>query len=119
MLEELQAAASSESEPERIFAAALVKALPSSITAKQQVDVDTSRGRYRVDFMLSGVKRYRVAVEVDGMAYHADTMAEDRQRDRALAEAGIVTVRFMASEIYENAAVCAYEATDIALSWVG
>lgn len=64
-----------------------------------QVPIDTTRGRYRVDFLLAGT---RVVVEFDGVGkYDAGGAAfrAEKIREAALAEAGFVVVRFVWSDL--------------------
>jgi very-short-patch-repair endonuclease len=76
-------------------------------------------GRYTLDFCLQfvGARGQRVAVEVDGHHWHERTKEQaraDRQRDRSLLAADIITVRFTGSEVWECADRCAAEAIDLA-----
>ena len=79
----------------------------------QQVKID----QYRVDFCLAAElpnsgRTAVVAVECDGHDFHERTkeqVARDKARDRALALAGVVTMRFAGSEIWKDAGDCADE----------
>jgi very-short-patch-repair endonuclease len=72
----------------------------------------------RLDFVLRGSSGRRVAIEVDGFAYHERTQEQaegDRARDRTLLAMGIVTLRFMAKAVFADPTKCADEAFAIAL----
>lgn len=59
----------------------------------------------------------RVAVEVDGWAYHGqkqEQFASDRQRDRQLFDAGWTTIRFAAGDVLRNPQAVADELLGIA-----
>jgi len=65
-------------------------------------------GPYRVDFLW---RNARIVVEMDGRATHDTAMAfaEDRSRDRALAAAGYLVLRFTWAEVVYHAAAVAAE----------
>lgn len=70
---------------------------------------------YRVDFLLEGMD-IRIAIECDGHDFHDRTKqqaAYDRARDRELLKAGVFTVRFTGSEIFNNAERCAKDAINV------
>jgi very-short-patch-repair endonuclease len=58
-------------------------------------------GRYEVDF---GLPRYRVAIEVDGWAFHADRFEADRIRDNDLAALGWLVLRFTWTQVKHKSA---------------
>lgn len=72
-------------------------------TITPQHSVSTPGQTYRVDFALERGER-KVAVEVDGWAFHADPVAtsRDAQRDSALSKAGWHVVRLNAWEIVRS-----------------
>lgn len=69
-------------------------------------------GRYRLDFALPASK---VAIELDGYAYHSskDAFVKDRARQRTLEAAGWRVIRFAGSEITTNAAACVAQAISV------
>jgi len=109
----------SESPPEELLLAALTALLPRGMTLEQQVVIKTGRAAYRADFILNGGGRSRVVVEVDSIRHHStfERMVTDRRRDRSMAALGILTLRFMATEVFESPEMCAFEAIEIAEAW--
>lgn len=98
-----------ESPAEKEMCGLLLRAVEGAIYVKPELVVfiepqkQVADGKYRVDWLLeNGDKRF--AVEVDGLAYHGDQVAfqRDRQRDRVLQESGFVVVRFTAKEVFEQ-----------------
>lgn len=110
----------SESPPEELLLTALTALLPTGMNLEQQVVIKTDRAAYRADFILNGGGNSRVVVEVDSLRHHGafERMVTDRQRDRTMAALGILTLRFMATEVLESAEACALEATEIAKVWL-
>jgi len=109
-----------ESVLEQLLAAHLLSvartvALVEEVTVEPQHEVETSAGRFRVDFLVRGRvegRPVRLAVECDGHTYHDKTKeqaARDRQRDRALKLAGYDVIRFAGTEILEDPEECALE----------
>lgn len=80
------------------------------IVAAPQVTV----GKHRVDFLFvaenfDGGQHICVAVECDGHEFHEKTKeqaARDKARDRDLAAAGIIVLRFTGSEIWRDPVGC-------------
>lgn len=67
-------------------------------------------GRYRFDFAFLDKRRaIQYAVEIDGHDYHKtkEQRYHDYKRERYLMERDFLVVRFMASEVYQNAKGCA------------
>ena len=96
-------------------------ALPLVIAADGrclELDAQSPAAGRRLDFVLRGSSGRRVAIEVDGFAYHERTQEQaeaDRSRDRELLAIGIVTLRFMAKAVFADPTKCADEAFAIAL----
>lgn len=62
---------------------------------------------------------FTLAVEVDGHDFHERTKQQarrDKQRDRQLLAAGLQTVRFTGSEVWEDCRRCAQESIDLLLA---
>lgn len=93
---------------------------PLALVAHQVAIPRKSGGRYVVDFLMaaqsfSEAPDILVAIECDGHDFHERTKeqaARDKERDRELAFAGIITLRFTGSEIWNNAESCAQQAVD-------
>lgn len=103
-----------ESLPEKALLDAVFGVFPGDINAEPQLEVETDRGCFRIDIAVTSSRdeRVRVAVEVDGFAYHDMTPAKaerDRQRDRALMRAGWRVMRFSAAEVLRGPKACAIE----------
>ena len=64
--------------------------------------------RYRIDFMIPTPNGGRLAIECDGLQYHAAPSAyiSDRQRDNRLIAEGITPVRFSSVEINNDIEGC-------------
>lgn len=61
---------------------------------------------------------WRVAIEVDGHAYHERTKEQadrDRKRDRDMLREDVVMLRFTGSEVWRGADDCAREALSVAV----
>ncbi len=118
-----------ESPIEQLMAMALRKASEAFeerfggngiLAVDPQMSVETSIGKLRVDFMLRWVDfgaanklATRVIVECDGYAFHdgdKEQAQRDKQRDRALKEAGFTVLRFAGGEIWADPDKCAREA---------
>lgn len=71
--------------------------------------------RYRLDFFSP---QLRLAIEVDGLAYHngQESFISDRTRQRDLEVMGIRVMRFAAKEVMEDPIKCAREASAWALA---
>jgi hypothetical protein len=74
---------------EERFAWHAIKYLRPEIDLQPQVAVDTSAGRFRVDFLTAGY-RLKLAFECDGAAYHQDP-DHDVWRDECLLKSGAVS----------------------------
>lgn len=74
-------------------------------------------GRYRLDFALPDRK---VAIELDGYAYHSskDAFVKDRARQRDLEAAGWRVIRFAGTEVTTDAAACVRQAAAAVRSYV-
>lgn len=65
-------------------------------------------GTYRVDAVVSTITA-RLAVEIDGMAYHhrtAEQLAADYLRQRRIVCKGFTVIRFTAKEVFATPAEC-------------
>lgn len=73
------------------------------------VNVPVLGGKYRIDF--ADVDR-KIAIELDGHAYHSDKEAfeKDRVRERELEEAGWRVLRFAGTEITRDVSKCVTDA---------
>jgi very-short-patch-repair endonuclease len=80
-------------------------------------------GPYRLDFLIIGHDEGNqkwLNVECDGEEYHNATMVQyqkDRERDKFIRACGIEVIRFRGSEIWQNAAECAEEASLLLKRW--
>ena len=89
--------------------------VPGFVLSRCQAEVETPRGLYRLDFLVTWAIEgnvYRVGIECDGHDFHEKTKeqaAHDKQRDRALAAAGYTVLRFTGSEIWNNPEACVEE----------
>lgn len=74
-----------------------------------QMWVDANGESYRVDF---GQPDQKIAIEIDGLAYHngQDSFMRDRKRQRDLELAGWRVIRFAAKEIMEDSLKCVFAA---------
>lgn len=103
-----------DSLPEEALLDALFGILPGDMRVDAQRSVVADRGRFRLDVAIVSAtnESVRVAVEVDGFAYHDRTPEQaerDKQRDRALTRAGWRVLRFSAAEVLRNPKACAIE----------
>jgi very-short-patch-repair endonuclease len=76
-------------------------------------------GKYRVDFAMKRAGGLgRVAIEVDGGAFHSspEQVESDKARDRVLLAAGWNTIRFTSKEVLADPLACARQAHEIVLS---
>jgi very-short-patch-repair endonuclease len=102
------------------FAATEADRIISVIRPQHQVH------KYRADFVvqrafwdsLAGreIRTPEIVVECDGHDYHERTSEQaqhDKSRDRALASLGYTVVRFTGSEIFNRAAECAWEISEL------
>jgi len=91
--------------------------LPINIT--NQAEIETSRGKYRVDFLIEiwlnppdeNSFKY-IVVECDGHEFHEKTKEQaqrDKARDRDLLANGYAVLRFTGSEIWRNNVNCVFE----------
>lgn len=73
-------------------------------------------GKYRLDFALPDE---RIAVEIDGFAYHGgqDAFMRDRARQRELEGHGWRFIRFAAKEVLDDPRLQVHEAQDIIYRW--
>lgn len=64
--------------------------------------------KYRVDFVIKTNSGWSIAVECDGLEYHATPAqyTRDRQRDRILQEHGFYMMRFSSVDIFNNLPGC-------------
>ncbi len=64
--------------------------------------------KYRVDFVIKTNSGWSIAIECDGLEYHANRnqYTRDRQRDRILQEHGFLVMRFSSVEIFKNLSGC-------------
>jgi very-short-patch-repair endonuclease len=89
------------------------------IVLGQQVPV----AGYRLDFaMKRGEGEARIAIELDGHAYHdasPDTAERDRVRDRVLTAMGWRVIRFTGREVVRDAMTCARTAHELMLAVSG
>lgn len=72
-----------------------------------QERVDTGRGKFAVDFVVTrkNGESARVAVELDGHEFHEKTaqqVAKDKSRERAIVATGIPVLRFSGSEVFKS-----------------
>jgi len=87
------------------------------ISCAPQVEIETNRGKYRVDFLIDvwvnppdGFKY--IVVECDGHEFHEKTKEQaqrDKSRDRDLLANGYAVLRFTGSEIWRDPRRCVYE----------
>lgn len=84
---------------------------PAVIAIEPQSGVEPG---YVVDYLVA-VDSRRVAIEVDGLAYHGsqEAFSRDRRRDRTLLATGLRTVRFTAKEVVEQPARVGAELSEI------
>lgn len=91
------------------------------VTITPAVTVVVGGLAYKLDFCIGdpGMALYPdhpslvLAIELDGHEWHErskEQAARDRQRDRALLLANIITIRFTGAEVFADAASCAREA---------
>lgn len=91
-----------ESTPEAHFWAAVLRSRDGELREMLGQYRESAGGRdVRFDFYLPSVK---VAVEIDGKAYHSEV--SDAERDRQMSKIGIVTVRFPARDVMRDADAC-------------
>lgn len=64
--------------------------------------------RFRIDYMIPTPNGGRLAIECDGLQYHATTTAyvSDRQRDNLLISEGIIPIRFSSVDIENDIEGC-------------
>jgi very-short-patch-repair endonuclease len=67
--------------------------------------------RYKIDFVIKTSKGPRIAIECDGLQYHATPInyQRDRIRDRHLQKKGFYIMRFASVEIFNNLSACIEE----------
>lgn len=80
----------------------------SGILSMQQYQALAPTRRYRVDFMIPTPNGGMLAVECDGLQYHANTTTyiSDRRRDNLFLQQGIIPVRFSSVDIIEDIQDC-------------
>jgi very-short-patch-repair endonuclease len=83
--------------------------------AVPQFKLETEAGRYRLDF---AIPDRRLAIEVDGLAFHngQDSFIRDRNRQRDLEMSGWRVLRFAAKEVMNDAKACVRQAASWAAS---
>ncbi len=84
----------------------------------RQLPVSSGAVIYRLDLaLLAPRRRVYVGVEVDGADYHdaPEQVQRDRRRDRVLAAAGWIVLRFSGSEVWGDATRCVAEVLDICM----
>lgn len=83
----------------------------ANIAVLPQFQAYDSIHKYRVDFLLPTNTVYKIAVECDGLQYHAKPSQYilDRQRDRYLQEKNILLMRFSSVEIFNDIDKCITE----------
>jgi superfamily II DNA or RNA helicase len=88
-----------------ILAAAVTEGIAPHVVGQHSVIVDDRT--YRLDFLLTG-SRVRVAVELDGFAFHSSKAAfvYDRIRQNDLTSLGYVVLRFSYEAIRDHTAHC-------------
>ncbi|MFB9831147.1 DEAD/DEAH box helicase family protein [Actinoallomurus acaciae] len=88
-----------------VLTAAASAGIASHVTGQHPVTVGDRR--YRLDFLLAG-SRLRVAVELDGFAYHSSraSFIYDRIRQNDLAGLGYVVLRFSYEAIRDDTSRC-------------
>ena len=72
----------------------------------------TENGEFKIDFVVMGSGKSRLAIEIDGHEFHEKTKVQarnDRQRERAIMRAGHPVYRFTGSEVFANARSCVEE----------
>jgi len=76
-----------------------------------QFQAYNSDHKYRIDFLIKTSKGLSIAIECDGLQYHANasTYMKDRIRDRYLQRRGFYIMRFSSVEIFNNLDVCLKE----------
>lgn len=96
-----------ESPIEEIFAYNIVKYLDEGVTFKKQESVDTSCGKFRLDFIVTRSGR-SIGVECDGEEYHSPL--RDEWRDAMILETGPVVAiyRFQGKDIFSNIEDCLF-----------
>lgn len=101
-----------ESPIEKLLAVALWSSCPYRSVAKDWLQCQVPIGPYRVDFMLTGLEKDQLVVEVDGHEFHEKTKAQaqhDKERDRFLISQGFQVARFTGSEVFADPFQCAQE----------
>jgi len=91
----------------------------SGILSMQQYQALAPTRRYRVDFMIPTPNGGMLAVECDGLQYHANptTYISDRKRDNLFLQQGITPVRFSSVDINEDIQGCIKTIEDIFRSY--
>lgn len=75
---------------------------------ERQVDIETEKGNYRVDFIVRS-KEIKVVIECDGHEFHEKTkeqVAYGNDRDLNLKIEGYEVIHFSGSQIYNEPIVC-------------
>jgi len=90
---------------EEIMDVALKDANYSVLPQYQAYDINH---KYRIDFMIETGTKYRMAIECDGLQYHAKPKQyiNDRKRDRYLQSKNILMMRFASVEIFNELNMC-------------
>ena len=96
-----------ESELERLFAENVMKYLDDSAKLTSQVEVDTIRGKFRLDFVVQ-FKEEKCAFECDGKEFH--NAFRDEWRDAMILGAGAVDAiyRLRGSDLVYHLEDCLY-----------
>lgn len=97
-----------QSPIETLMASALEDA---GVTVIPQFQARSAEHRYRIDFVIPTTGGPYLAVECDGLEFHANKQAytRDQQRNRHLQEHGFYVMRFSSREIFGDVAACVEE----------
>jgi very-short-patch-repair endonuclease len=76
-----------------------------------QFQAHDDKHKYKIDFVIKTSKGPHIAVECDGLEFHAraDTYIHDRIRDRYIQHRGFFVMRFSSIEIFNNLDSCLLE----------
>jgi very-short-patch-repair endonuclease len=98
--------------PSSLIEINMAKALESAgLLSIPQYQAYDSKHRYKIDFVIKTSKGPFIAIECDGLEFHArkSTYVHDRIRDRYLQQRGFYVMRFSSVEIFNNLDSCLEE----------
>lgn len=78
--------------------------IDAGILTVPQYQAWDDKHRYNIDFVVKTPQGLNIAIECDGLQYHAraSTYIHDRKRDRYLQDKGFYVMRFSSIEIYNE-----------------